>query len=218
MFLKIQNLHWVEVACQLFIIPGVMHTSHKQPMSHKQPVSLSGSCRTVKLPSSTVCTIYVPCVSTIPLPHAWVQRLPTPFSASSNKGKEGNTHPQLHPHLAWRLRRFPFCLQLFRHQPRLVHLAQEPVLHLSHRCICKQLSPHLCICLTLVRLALSPRNLRIPSFLRKVLALMIGFFESLHEVVRILLHLLFFGEQCRLDVRSSNCCCIRTLCSCGSDK
>ena len=24
MFLKIQNLHWVEVACQLFIIPGDM--------------------------------------------------------------------------------------------------------------------------------------------------------------------------------------------------
>ena len=23
MFLKIQNLHWVEVACQLFTIPGV---------------------------------------------------------------------------------------------------------------------------------------------------------------------------------------------------
>ena len=24
MFLKIQNLHWVEVACQLFIVPGVI--------------------------------------------------------------------------------------------------------------------------------------------------------------------------------------------------
>ena len=27
MFLKIQNLHWVEVACQLFTIPGVRHAS-----------------------------------------------------------------------------------------------------------------------------------------------------------------------------------------------
>ena len=31
MFLNIQNLHWVEVACQLFIIPGVCGHNHHNP-------------------------------------------------------------------------------------------------------------------------------------------------------------------------------------------
>ena len=34
MFLKIQNLHWVEVACQLFIIPGASAATEASCVKH----------------------------------------------------------------------------------------------------------------------------------------------------------------------------------------
>ena len=42
--------------------------------------------------------------------------------------------------------------------------------------------------------------MRVPSLVRKVFALALGFFESPHEIIRVPLRLLFFREQGRLDV------------------
>ena len=156
-------LHSKQACCSpgghMQVMLELRHMSHEQPV-----VSFSGSYSHCQLPPTTPQAQFAHllfrrachCIH-------WRNSSLQPFSALSNEDTKKDSPPIASAPSA-ELGHLLLHVQFLHCQPCLVLLAHVLSPHFSHGCIRQQLSPHLCVCLTLVCLTLLPGSLSIASF------------------------------------------------------
>ena len=143
MFLKIQNLHWVEVACQLFIIPGAMlmcthpdpnDAFFSTPASRQTSPQMATSCpmTTQDVPHSSghtpaPLTCLAPSQRATTIPHT--SHMPSMCPSPGHDLMHVPWPPMMHsdvfrhapPHLHCHLLACPSTLSLMGYMPTLYH-------------------------------------------------------------------------------------------------